>query len=39
MSCHKNVGQSDNTKTAIKFFEIVAKFKYVGGTVTNQNYT
>jgi hypothetical protein len=35
--CHWNVGQNQNSVTAIKSFENVVKFKYLGMTVTNQN--
>jgi len=38
VSCHKNAGQKWSTKVANNAFENVAKFKYLGVTVTNQNY-
>jgi hypothetical protein len=37
MSRHQNVGKNHNLLTANKSFENVAKFKYFGITVTNQN--
>jgi hypothetical protein len=37
VSCHDNVGQSYNLRTANKSSKNVAKFEYVGTTVTNQN--
>jgi hypothetical protein len=37
MSCHQYAGQNSNLLTAIKSFENVAKFKYLGKTGTNQN--
>jgi hypothetical protein len=37
MSRHPNSGQRQNIKTANESFENLAKFKYVGTTLTNQN--
>jgi hypothetical protein len=37
MSRHQNAGKSHNIKIPNKPFENVAKFKYFGTTVTNQN--
>jgi hypothetical protein len=37
MSHHQNSGQNQNIKTANEWFENVAKFKYLGTTLTNQN--
>jgi hypothetical protein len=37
LSCHKNAGQNDDIKTAKKWFENVAQFRYLGMTITNQN--
>jgi hypothetical protein len=37
MSCHLNSGQNQNIGIANESFENVAKFKYVGMTLTNQN--
>jgi hypothetical protein len=37
MSCHQNAGKNYNIKIAIRSFENVAKFKYLGMTGTNQN--
>jgi hypothetical protein len=36
-SRHQNPGQGHNIKTADGSFENVARFKYFGTTVTNQN--
>jgi hypothetical protein len=37
MSHHLNSGQNQNIRTATELFENVAKFKYLGMTLTNQN--
>jgi hypothetical protein len=37
MSCHPNSGQNPNIRTDNEYFENVAKFKYLGTTLTNQN--
>jgi hypothetical protein len=37
MSCHQNSEQNQNIRTANEAFENVAKFKYLGTTLTNQN--
>jgi hypothetical protein len=37
MSRHPNSGQNQNTRRANESFESVAKFKYLGTTLTNQN--
>jgi hypothetical protein len=38
MSHHKNSGQNLNIRTANELCENVAKFKYLGMTLTHQNY-
>jgi hypothetical protein len=38
MSRHQTVGQSNYIRVANKSFEKVAKFKYLGATLTDQNY-
>jgi hypothetical protein len=37
MFCHPNSGQNQNTRIANESFENVAKFKYLGMVLTNQN--
>jgi hypothetical protein len=37
LSRHRNAGQSYDIKIANKCFENVAKFRYVGTTIRNQN--
>jgi hypothetical protein len=37
MSRHQNSGQNQNIRIADEWFENVAKFKYLGTTLTNQN--
>jgi hypothetical protein len=37
MSRYPNSGQNQNIRTANESFESVAKFKYLGATLTNQN--
>jgi hypothetical protein len=37
MSCHQNSGQNQNIRIANESFENVAKFKYLGTTLTNRN--
>jgi hypothetical protein len=37
MSCHQTAGQSNYIRVANKSFEKVAKFKYLGATLTDQN--
>jgi hypothetical protein len=37
MSSHLNSGQNQNIRTANELFENVAKFKYMGTTLTNRN--
>jgi len=38
MSRDQNAGQCHNMKTDNSFFERVEEFKYLGTTLTNQNY-
>jgi tRNA threonylcarbamoyladenosine modification (KEOPS) complex Cgi121 subunit len=37
MSCHQTAGKSNHIRVANKSFEKVAKFKYLGATLTDQN--
>jgi hypothetical protein len=37
MSRHQNSGENQNTRIANESFENVAKFKYLGTALTNQN--
>jgi hypothetical protein len=37
LSRHQNAGQNYNIQIANRSFEIMAQFKYLGTTVTNQN--
>jgi hypothetical protein len=37
MSRHQNSGQTQNIRTANESFENMAKFKYLGTTLTDQN--
>jgi ribosomal protein S2 len=37
MSHHQNAGQSHDIRIANRCFENVAKFRYLGTTLTNQN--
>jgi site-specific DNA-adenine methylase len=38
MSRHSNSGQNQKTRAVNESFESVAKFRYLGMTLTNQNY-
>jgi sorting nexin-29 len=38
MSCSQKIGQKHSIKIVNRFFEDVAKFKYLGTTLTDQNY-
>jgi hypothetical protein len=38
LSRHQNAGQNHDTKTANRSFENVAQSRYLGTTVTNQNF-
>jgi hypothetical protein len=38
MALDQNAGQSHNIKTDNSFFERVEELKYLGTTLTNQNY-
>jgi hypothetical protein len=37
MSCSQKIGQKHSIKVADRSFEDVAKFKYLGTTLTDQN--
>jgi hypothetical protein len=37
MSCHQTAGQSSDIRVANKSFEKVAKFRYLGATLSDQN--
>jgi hypothetical protein len=37
ISCHPNLGQNQNIRIANESFENVAKFIYLGTTLTNEN--
>jgi hypothetical protein len=37
ISCHRNAGQNQHIRIANESFENVAKFKYLGTTITNEN--
>jgi hypothetical protein len=39
MSCHLNLGQNQDIRIANESFENMAKFEYLGMTLTNQNDT
>jgi hypothetical protein len=38
LSHHWNGGQNHSTKTGRRLFESISQFKYLGTTVTNQNF-
>jgi hypothetical protein len=38
LSRHQNIGQNRNIEIANRSFESVSQFKYLGTTVTNQNF-
>jgi hypothetical protein len=38
LSGHQNAGQNHNIKTANRSFENIAQFKYLGTTVTSENF-
>jgi hypothetical protein len=38
LSCHQNAVQNRDIKIADRSFENVSQFKYLGTTVTNQNF-
>jgi hypothetical protein len=37
MSCNQKIGQKHSIEVANRFFEKVAKFRYLGTTLTDQN--
>jgi hypothetical protein len=37
LRCHQNAGQNYDIKIGNRCFEIVAQFRYLGTTITNQN--